>query len=770
MKKMSKERLRVLAPAGGWEQLRAAVFAGADEVYLGGRAFGARANAQNFSQEELRGAAAFCHARGVRLHVTVNTLLKDSELPAALEFVEFLCSLPVDAVLVQDMGLFALLRQRAPALPLHASTQMSLHNPAGVRLVHALGASRVVLARELSLEEIEQIAKSCPVELESFVHGALCMCVSGQCYLSAALGGRSGNRGQCAQPCRLPFAAPGGTGHDLSLKDLSFIAFMDRLAQAGVCSAKIEGRMKRPEYVAAATAACRLAADGKPVPPELFHNLEAVFSRSGFTNGYLTGHRGREMFGTRRKEDVTAATQKVLAGLRGLYRGEGQRVLVSFSLVSTAGGLCLTASDQEGRCAAALAPVGLNTGAQPGVPLLDPERCRAQLRKTGGTPFLAEKVEVPEGGAAISVSGLNALRRQALEALLEKRTRREAVPWERGENRPLWAPIKEAAGEAEGRLGDSLTLLGAGRETGTAPPWHDKAAGTRTQRHVWAAPEAGAPSLLAKKQCPAKTKEERLTGKSAPAALRVCFRSVEQLPPREALKDCAQLALPLETPLPVLERLQEAEGPQLVLELPRALFGQEDQVRRLIEERMHRGFGQFTCGNLGALALCRELGARAHGAFSLNITNSAALEAFAALGLESAEASFELSGREFRGLKRGILPLGAMVYGHQALMLTRNCPLANSPKGCLGCKTPGALTDRKGVKFPVVCREQGRFGSELLNSVPLWLGGEELEADFLLLRFTVESPVECGKVLEAFRQGKKPEGPHTSGLFRRGVE
>ncbi|MCI9553240.1 MAG: U32 family peptidase [Acutalibacter sp.] len=757
--------MRVLAPAGGWEQLRAAVFAGADEVYLGGRAFGARANAQNFSQEELRGAVAFCHARGVRLHVTVNTLLKDSELPAALEFVEFLCSLPVDAVLVQDMGLFALLRQRAPALPLHASTQMSLHNPAGVRLAHALGASRVVLARELSLEEIERIAKSCPVELESFVHGALCMCVSGQCYLSAALGGRSGNRGQCAQPCRLPFAAPGGTGHDLSLKDLSFIAYMDRLAQAGVCSAKIEGRMKRPEYVAAATAACRLAADGKPVPPELFQDLEAVFSRSGFTNGYLTGHRGREMFGTRRKEDVTAATQKVLAGLRGLYRGEGQRVLVSFSLASTAGGLCLTASDQEGRCASALAPAELEAGARPDVPLLDPERCRAQLRKTGGTPFLAEKVEVPEEGAAISVSGLNALRRQALEALLEKRAWREAIPWERGGN---CAPIQEAAGEAEGRLDESLALLGAGREAGAAPRRQDKAAGTGTQRHVWAAPEAGSP--LAKKPCPAGTKEERLTGKSAPTALRVCFRSVEQLPPREALKDCAQLALPLETPLPVLEQLREAAGPQLVLELPRALFGQEDQVRRLMEERMHRGFEQFTCGNLGTLALCRELGARAHGAFSLNITNSAALEAFAALGLESAEASFELSGREFRGLKRGILPLGAMVYGRQALMLTRNCPLANSPKGCLGCKTPGALTDRKGMKFPVVCRERGRFGSELLNSVPLWLGGEEPAADFLLLRFTVESPVECGKVLEAFRQGKKLEGPHTSGLFRRGVE
>ena len=265
----NSQYFEVLAPAGGPEALRAAVFAGADAVYLGGPAFGARANAKNFSREELAQAVAFCHGRGVRVHVTVNTLLKETELPEALEFVEYLCSLPVDAVLVQDMGLFALLRRRAPELPLHASTQMSLHTPAGAELLRELGADRVVLARELSLEEIREIHESCPVELESFVHGALCMSVSGQCAFSALLGGRSGNRGLCAQPCRLPFAAPGGTGHDLSLKDLSFVREIGQLKKAGVCSAKIEGRMKRPEYVAAAVSACRRAADGEAVIPRV---------------------------------------------------------------------------------------------------------------------------------------------------------------------------------------------------------------------------------------------------------------------------------------------------------------------------------------------------------------------------------------------------------------------------------------------------------------------------------------------------------------------
>ena len=311
------EQLEVLAPAGGWESLEAAVFAGADAVYLGGPAFGARANAKNFTREELARAAAFCHGRGVRLHVTVNTLLKDQELPQALEFVEFLCSLPVDAVLVQDMGLFSLLRQRAPGLPLHCSTQMSLHTPAGVGLLFELGARRAVLAREMSLSEMEEVRGACPIELEAFVHGALCMCVSGQCYLSAMLGGRSGNRGMCAQPCRLPFAAPGGTGHDLSLKDLSLLEEARQLGAAGICSLKIEGRMKRPEYVAAAVSACRHAVDQGAIPHQLAQDLEAVFSRSGFTKGYLTGKRGAAMFGVRRKEDVTQATEKVFAQLRG---------------------------------------------------------------------------------------------------------------------------------------------------------------------------------------------------------------------------------------------------------------------------------------------------------------------------------------------------------------------------------------------------------------------------------------------------------------------
>lgn len=689
------KRIEVLAPAGGEESLRAAVFSGADAVYLGGQAFGARANAQNFDREALKRAVVFCHGRGVKVYVTVNTLLKEDELSRALDFVRYLCTLPVDAVLVQDMGLFSLLRERAPRLVLHGSTQMSLHTPDGLRLLSRLGASRVVLAREMSLGEIREAAQSCSVELEAFVHGALCMSVSGQCYLSAMLGGRSGNRGMCAQPCRLPFAAPGGTGHDLSLKDLSFLRQIKELEAAGVCSAKIEGRMKRPEYVAAAVSACRRGADGEAIPPELLEDLQAVFSRSGFTKGYLTGQRGRSMFGIRTKEDVAGATEKVFSRLRGLYRGERGAVPVTLCLWEAEEGVALSAEDAEGRRGMALAEK------QKDIPPLSRERCAEQLKKLGGTPFFLKEVQVPQEGIPLTVAALNSLRRSAVERLLAMREVRPAIPWK---EQPLCFP-KHAA-----------------RQEGPLP-------------------------------------------------LRAAFREPGQV--CEEAKGCEAIELPLSTELRALRLLKSRGFPRILLALPRAMFGQQEAVEELLLERLEAGFPEVVCGNWGAVETARRLGAVPHGSFSLNVTNTAALELLAALGVKSAELSFELTGKEISALE-GTLPRGVMVYGRQALMLTRNCPLANSPKGCRNCKTPGFLTDRKKKQFPVMCTKIGSFRTvELLNSVPLVLSGREPElrtADFGVCRFTVESAVESGALLRGFFAGdfSSPEG--TRGLFYRGVE
>ena len=455
--------------------------------------------------------------------------------------------------------------------------------------------------------------------------------------------------------------------------------------------------MKRPEYVAAAVSACRHAVDQGAIPAQLAQDLEAVFSRSGFTKGYLTGKRGAAMFGVRRKEDVTQATEKVFAQLRGLYRGERQRVAITLELGGEGDRAVLMARDREGREARASAP--LEAAGRPPLPRA---RCLQQLHKTGGTPFLVEAAAAPAEGIRLAVSALNALRREALLALLAQRERREPVPF-------------------------------AAKAMDTAPH----------PRPGW----------------------ERLP-------VRACFRSPDQMPPQA--RRCREIALPLTTPVKDLERLREEGWPPILLELPRAMFGAEERIRRLMEERMAGGFMDFTCGNLGAVALCRELGARAHGTFSLNIANTPALDFFQELGLQSAECSFELTGRELEALG-GSLPRGTMVYGRQALMLTRNCPLANSPKGCLGCKSPGCLTDRKRKRFPVVCaRLDGELlAAELLNSVPLWLGDREDRLgnmDFGVFRFTVENPVESGQVLEAFFRQEPLGCDYTRGLFQRGVE
>ncbi|MBQ5566053.1 MAG: U32 family peptidase, partial [Clostridia bacterium] len=285
--------IEILAPSGSYESLEAAVRQGADAVYIGSLQFSARAYAANFDSEQLKKAVRYCRLHGVKIHMAINTLISDSEMSAALNTAKEAYELGVDAFIIQDLGLAALIKKSCPEIALHASTQMGVHTPGAAKLLYSLGFERVVLAREMNRDEIKEVADSCPIETEVFVHGALCMCMSGQCYLSAMIGGRSGNRGRCAQPCRLPFKVPNGTGHDLSLKDNCIIDELSKLSEMGVTSAKIEGRMKRPEYVGAAAAACRHSADCGHADSAEIEQLRAVFSRIGFTNGYYCGKLGR---------------------------------------------------------------------------------------------------------------------------------------------------------------------------------------------------------------------------------------------------------------------------------------------------------------------------------------------------------------------------------------------------------------------------------------------------------------------------------------------
>ena len=415
-------KIEILAPVGNEEMLRAAVFSGADAVYLGFSGFNARTSANNFNADTLKDAVTFCHARGVAVHVALNTTVYGGELPALEQAIRAVAASGADAVICQDLAVATLIGKIAPQLPRHGSTQMSVHSLQGALELKELGFTRVVLARELSMPEVEHITKHCGIETECFVHGALCMCVSGQCYMSVFLGGRSGNRGSCAGPCRLPFEANAlpegkpGRLHHLSLKDNSVIDKLDKLQALGVASAKIEGRLRTPEYVAAAVSACLAGREGRAYDRDLLKN---AFSRSGFTSGYLDGKIDGTMFGVRSEADAEQ-TKKTLPMLRELYRRERSRVPVKMKLEIEEGGEKLTVTDADGSKAFAYGD------AEPQPARTDPtESLHRSLAKTGGTPFAVEDqdiaVEMDGGPWFIPGSAVNELRREALDALLKKR-------------------------------------------------------------------------------------------------------------------------------------------------------------------------------------------------------------------------------------------------------------------------------------------------------------------------------------------------------------
>ena len=422
--------IELLSPAGSRASLEAAVQAGADAVYMGFGAFNARRNAKNFTDEEFADAVAYCHLRGVRVFLTLNTLLTDRELPQAAEALRKASDMGVDAVLVQDWGALTLAQAVAPDLPIHASTQMSLFTAGGARWAEGLGMERVVLARELSREDIARVCQSCGAEIEVFVHGALCMCYSGQCTMSALIGQRSGNRGACAQPCRLPYGVNGPCRgqYPLSLKDANLSAYLQELEQMGVACLKLEGRMKRPEYVAVVTAVYRrLLDEGRGPTEEESRALYDAFSRSGFTDGYYRHRKGPAMFGTR--PESAPEPKELFAQARQLYEnGEHKQIPITLRADLRAGQpFTLTAGDGTHTVTV--------TGAVPEAARtreLTAQDVAERLKKTGGTVFRCETVDVTiDEGLMLSAAAVNGARRDVLEALAEARTavpRRRTLP------------------------------------------------------------------------------------------------------------------------------------------------------------------------------------------------------------------------------------------------------------------------------------------------------------------------------------------------------
>ena len=434
--------LELLAPAGSMEALHAAVQNGANAVYLGCGQFNARQSAKNFTPQALAEAVSYCHVRDVDVHLTLNTLVSDKEMDEAVALIRHAASCGVDAFIVQDLGILQLCRQIAPDVPVHGSTQMTVHSLPGVQMCAAWGLSRVVLSRELSREEIRYICQNSPIEIEVFAHGALCMGYSGQCYLSAAIGGRSGNRGRCAQPCRQSY----GYGrwqnkHPLSLKDNCLVHDLKDLQEMGVASIKLEGRMKRPEYVASVTGVYRDAIDSGNVTNAMMQQLHTAFNRQGFTDGYYAGKTGEHMFGIREEKTEDGAWMK---DIRRTYEStENPLVPIQFRMQVRPDGSKLTVIDPHGRICSLSGPVPETAR----VMELTKEALTERLNKTGGTPYYCTDVQVEiSRGLTLSAAAINGMRRDVLNLLTAQRARHHERTLSRPKKLPKFPGIRSHPG------------------------------------------------------------------------------------------------------------------------------------------------------------------------------------------------------------------------------------------------------------------------------------------------------------------------------------
>ncbi len=667
--------IEILAPAGGKEQLTAAVRCGADAVYLGTKSYNARQNAKNFDTAtgELSEAVSYCHARNVSVHVTMNTLLSDSELGGATQLMSEVAQSGADAFIVQDMAVANLVRKLCPETQLHASTQMAVHNLSGVKALEDMGFHRAVLARELSISEIEYIAARTNIELEVFIHGALCMSASGLCGLSHVMGGRSANRGMCAQPCRLEFRH-GSREHALSLKDMSHIKYLGELNALGISAAKIEGRMKRPEYVAAAVTACRAVLNGEEPDTE---SLRAVFSRGGFTEGYAESKRDLHMYGHRGKEDVLAA-EGVYGKLHALYKNELQRVNVDLNFRLKEG--------KNAKLSATDGTYSVSTeGAMPELAqkrAFTSEDALRYLQRTGGTPFKLHELDCYiDDNLSLPASSLNEMRRTVLSDLLTLREERREKAY-------------------------------------VTPLEHD---------------------FVSKKH------ETR-----TPEGLRVRFERAEQM--FDAPK--AELII---LPIAEIERspaLLETYGAKLAAELPSLTYPKDEQgLYARLKSLMAKGLCAVSLENLAYIKEAKDLGLAVHGGLGLNVYNSGTIEEYATLGVTDCLLSSELSPAQVSHMC-GVTERGVIGYGHLPVMKLRNCP-AQSVDGCGKCKGVSSLTDRKGERFTLLCRDK-RY-TELLNCVAVYVGDKERRGvDFSLLYFTTEDKATCESIYELYRKGEAP--------------
>ena len=701
--------MELLSPAGSPEALRAAVQCGAGAVYLGWGDFNARRNAKNFTDEEFAGALRYCHERGVRVFLTLNTLLTDRELPRALETARTACRLGVDAVLVQDWGLFDLLRRALPDLPLHASTQMSLFTTSGANEAAALGCERVVIARECSKEDTAAICKGCSAEVEAFVHGALCMCYSGQCAMSALIGGRSGNRGKCAQPCRLPygFDKKAAGDHPLSLKDSCLAGELGNMASMGLDCLKLEGRMKRPEYVAVITGIyARLLEEGRGPTPTEREALEQAFSREGFTDWYWEGRRGPEMFGSR--PENAPDPKPLFDAARAAYEKDDRRLVpVDFVCRVAAGApVTLTATDDDGHTAAVTGPVP-ETARNRSVTA---DEIAQRLGKTGGTAYRCRHADVTaEDGLSLSASALNGLRRDALAELARLRT---AVPQRR--ELPVPAEPEDCCAAPE----PAYTVSVARWEQVT----EELLALSPARVYVPLEELAGVDALPA-------------FGGEWCAVLPRVWRDRDEPRLRELLIHAKELGV-------TAAAIGNLGHLPLVRDLDLRLYGDY-------------GMNVF---NARSLAFLRDRGLES---------------ATVSFELRFAQIRDLRKPLPTEAIVYGRLPLmiteNCLVQNGTGCRLGRKGAEVpwDGP-----CRQRHFLGDRTGARFPLLPAFGHRTEVQNSKPLYLADRSEwkRLGLAYGRLRFTVESPAECADIFRAYREGAAPAGEFTRGLYERGVE
>lgn len=749
-----KKRAELLAPAGSFASLKAAVAAGADAVYMGGARFGARAYAQNADQDEMIAAIEYAHLHGCRLYMTVNTLFKENELGELYEYLLPYYKAGLDGVIVQDLGALSFIREHFPGIELHASTQMTITSVYGAKELKRLGCCRVVPAREVSLEEIRRIYDETGMDIETFVHGALCYCYSGQCLMSSLIGGRSGNRGRCAQPCRLPYRVYGqenGTAVNkedqkcvLSMKDLCTLDILPQILEAGVFSLKIEGRMKSPRYTAGVVRIYRKYLDryleyGSEryyVEPEDKKELLDLFDRGGFTSGYYTRHNGRDMIALKEKPEFRETNKELFDFLdREYVETEKKEPVEGYAylaeglpsvLTLTCGDISVTVSGQEPQAAKN----------QP----MTREKVIHQLGKTGATAFEFTELEAEVCGALfLPVQTLNELRREGFEALTE------AI-------QNQWRRKAPEAGEVQNGADSGEK---SSRAAGCAGPVPDESAGKR-------------PMYLT---VSAETGDQLSAALAVPEVRRICLDASSFQPERWA----------------EFVQLIHQAGKECYLTLPHIFRTHAIGFFRTYRSCLElAGFDGLLIRAFEEIQWMREEQISLSASFDASVYawNHGAVHTLKEEQAAFITAPWELNSRElepvFEACRREGLPAELIVYGRAPMMVSAQC-ITKTVKGCSKCPSLLWMKDRTGARLPVQNHCAFCYNT-ILNPLPVSLHGcadsvKRLAPEGLRLCFTIETGEETKAVLNAFAaefiRGENAEPPFTEftrGHFRRGVE